>query len=130
MKRFIVNIPVKNFALSGIFITFMLLCAVGFAQTPTNLFEKGNKQYADENYQEAINSYEEVIKQGYQSPALYFNLANAEYKLNRIAPSVYYYEKALQLDPHNEDVQNNLSFAKNMTIDAITPLPQNMFKKW
>ena len=133
MKRFSNKFKLKGtqqvFALSAL-LCFMLISSFGFAQQPTDLFEKGNQQYANGNYQEAVNSYEEVAKQGYESAALYFNLANAQYKLNRIAPSVYYYEKALKLDPKNKDIQNNLTFAKNMTIDAITPLPQNTFKKW
>ena len=45
-------------------------------------------------------------------------------KLNRIAPSIYYYEKALQLAPNDKDIKNNLSFANNMTIDAIEVVPE------
>lgn len=55
---------------------------------------------------------------------MYFNLANAHYKLNHIAPSIYYYEKALQLSPNDKDVQNNIAFARNMTIDAIETVPE------
>ena len=49
--------------------------------------------------------------------------------MNRIAPSVYYYEKALQLSPNDKDIKNNLSFAQNMTIDAIEVLPEVGFSK-
>jgi len=61
---------------------------------------------------------------------LYFNLANAYYKLNSIGPSIYYYEKALQLAPNDSDILNNLTFAQNATIDAIEPLPKTVFAKW
>ena len=64
-----------------------------------------------------------LISTGHSSE-LYFNLANANYKLNNIAPSIYYYEKALQLDPNDEDIKNNLAFAQNMTIDAIDNIPE------
>jgi len=56
-------------------------------------------------------------------------LANAHYKLNHIAPSIYYYEKALQLAPNDQDIKNNLAFAKNMTIDAIEIMPDAGFSK-
>jgi len=110
----------------------MVLC-VSFgshAQTPEQLFETGNSQYAQNNYEEAIKNYEKVLDAGYESAAVYYNLGNANYKLNRIAPSIYNYEKALQLKPNDQEIKNNLEFAQNMTVDAITPLPQNTFKKW
>ncbi|MBH12831.1 MAG: ion channel protein, partial [Leeuwenhoekiella sp.] len=62
------------------------------AQTPQQLFETGNSQYAQNNFEEAIKNYEKVLDSGYESAAVYYNLANANYKLNRIAPSVYNYE--------------------------------------
>ena len=100
------------------------------AQTPLQLFETGNSQYAQNNFEEAIKNYEKVLDAGYESAAVYYNLANANYKLNRIAPSVYNYEKALTLKPNDKEIKNNLEFAQNMTIDAITPLPENTFKRW
>lgn len=94
-----------------------------FAQNNT-LFERGNTLYNEGKYTEAIDAYDLILKTDNHSAALYFNLANAHYKLNNIAPSIYYYEKALQLSPHDEDIKNNMAFAKNMTIDAIDVIPE------
>ena len=88
------------------------------------LFEQGNALYNDGNYTDAINKYEAILATKNESAALYFNLANAHYKLNNIAPSIYYYEKALQLAPNDDDIKHNLSFAKNMTVDAIDVVPE------
>ena len=88
------------------------------------LFDAGNKSYNEGNYQEAIESYERILNNGVHSSELYFNLGNAYYKLNRIAPSIYYYEKALLLSPKNKDIKANLSFAQNMTIDDIEVVPE------
>src|SRR5690606_7518806 len=60
----------------------------------------------------------------------YFNLGNANYKLNHIAPSIYYYEKALQLNPNDKEIKNNIGFARNMTIDAIDVIPEVGFSKF
>lgn len=83
------------------------------------LFEQANEKYADARYEEAIDLYEQIIKNGEASVAVYYNLGNAYYKLNEVAPSIYYYEKALQLSPNDEDVQNNIAFARSMTLDDI-----------
>lgn len=123
-------IGVKKSALHLVIAVFLLNCISLVAQTPEQLFETGNSQYAQNNFEEAIKNYEQVLEAGYESAAVYYNLANANYKLNRIAPSIYNFEKALQLKPNDQEIKNNLEFAQNMTVDAITPLPQNTFKKW
>ena len=100
------------------------------AQNPEQLFKEGNTYYANGQYQEAIDAYKKVLDSDQESAAVYYNLANAHFKLNNVAPSIYYYEKALQLAPADRDIKNNIVFAQKMRIDAITPLPENTFQKW
>ncbi len=83
------------------------------------LFEKGNSSYNEGVYETAKISYEQILENGETSAALYYNLANAHYKLNNLAPSIYYYEKALQLDPNDSDIKNNLAIAQNLVIDDV-----------
>jgi tetratricopeptide (TPR) repeat protein len=64
------------------------------------------------------------------SAALYFNLGNAFYRLNKVAESIYYFEKAKQLLPNDEDILVNSSFAQNMTIDAIEILPESQLEQF
>lgn len=94
------------------------------AQQNNTLFDKANSAYNNGEYQAAIEDYLKISQSGKHSAELYYNLANAYYKLNQIAPSIYYYEKALLLKPEDADIQNNLQFARNMTIDAIDTMPQ------
>lgn len=112
-----------------IYILSFLLSLVGFSQNQA-LFKKANTLYNDGKYAEAIDNYNTILESGNHSAELYFNLANANYKLNNIAPSVYYYEKALQLSPDDVDIKNNMAFAKNMTIDAIDVIPDSGFFKF
>lgn len=93
------------------------------------LFKDANNFYNEGKYQDAITNYLKILETGQHSASLYYNLGNAYYKLNQIAPSVYYYEKALQLAPNDADVKNNLLFAQNMTIDAIEVMPQTEISK-
>ncbi|MDO5979154.1 SH3 domain-containing protein [Flavivirga spongiicola] len=105
------------------YIVSFLLSLTAFSQNQT-LFGKANALYNEGKYAEAIDNYNAILDTENHSADLYFNLANAHYKLNNIAPSVYFYEKALQLAPNDEDIKNNLSFAQNMTIDAIDVIPE------
>uniref|UniRef100_UPI0026EB24CC tetratricopeptide repeat protein n=1 Tax=Mesonia mobilis TaxID=369791 RepID=UPI0026EB24CC len=110
-------------------IVFLLLSTSLFAQDNEALFEQASQDYANGNYNNAIEKYEKILANGETSANLYYNLANAHYKLDHIAPSVYNYEKALLLDPNHKDAQNNLVFAQNMTLDAIETLPKGSLSK-
>lgn len=114
---------------SLVYILTFLVCSIGFAQNES-LFEQGNTLYNQGEYDLAIQKYESIIENGEHSAELYFNLGNAHYKLNHIAPSIYYYEKALQLDPNDNEIKNNIAFARNMTIDAIDTSPEIGFSKF
>lgn len=96
---------------------------------PETLTE-ANKLYHNGKYEEAVVAYESILKEGFHSVAVYYNLANSHYKLNHVAPSIYFYEKALLLDPNDPDVLNNIQFAQAMTVDEIKPIPQVGFSKF
>ncbi|WP_370000945.1 tetratricopeptide repeat protein [Winogradskyella sp.] len=100
----------------------------GFAQNDQR-FEEANALYNDGKYAEAIDKYEAILETGQHSAELYYNLGNANYKLNNIAPSVYYFEKALMLNPNDKDIINNLAYAQKMTVDAIDEVPQVGFSR-
>lgn len=112
-----------------VYLWILLISFSGVAQSEA-LFNQGKDLYQAEKYQEALNIWLPILKSDQHSAALYFNIANAHYKLNNIGPSIYYYEKALQLDPSDSDIKNNLAFAENAKIDVIEPLPQTIFKRW
>ena len=69
-----------------------------------NIFSQANELYNKGSYIEAINNYKEIIKNDFHSAELYYNLGNAYYRLDSIASSVYYYEKALQLNPNDREI--------------------------
>ena len=104
-------------------LVIFLLGMAAFGQGET-LFEKASEAYNQGAYDEALDYYQQILDSGAHSAAVYFNMGNAHYKKNEIAPSIYYYEKALLLEPNDPEIKNNLIFARNMTLDAITPLPQ------
>lgn len=105
---------------------FILITQVLFAQ---NGFEQGNKLYQNGKYNEALTAYESVLSSKKQSAELYYNIANCYYKLNKVAPAIYNYEKALTLCPNDKDIVNNLHFAKKATIDEIKEVPKVGFEK-
>jgi tetratricopeptide (TPR) repeat protein len=112
-------------------ILFLLLILANnvIAQDEQKIFESANEMYKQQNYEKAIEIYKNIESLELVSSELYFNLGNAHYKLNEVGPAIFYYEKALQLDPDNEDVKNNLVFAQRLALDNIEELPKTFFQK-
>ena len=108
---------------------FLLAQVVGFSQTNQELFNEANKFYKKEAYNEAISIYKTIEETDYVSADLYYNLGNSYYKLNKVAPAIYYFEKALKINPNHTDAANNLKFANRMIIDEIEELPKTFFQK-
>lgn len=104
----------------------MLLAQSIWAQ---NGFDKGNELYRKGDFQGAAEAYESVLKSKKESAELYFNLGNAYYKLNRVAPSIYNYEKALLLNPTDREISNNLKFAQKLQIDDVKETSKVGFRK-
>lgn len=113
-----------------VFLLFLLISNILSAQDNDKLFANANALYKDGKYQEAITIYEQLEKSNLVSTELYYNLGNCYYKLNKVAPTIYNYEKALQINPLNEDARNNLVFAKRLSLDRIEEVPKSFFQKF
>jgi tetratricopeptide (TPR) repeat protein len=75
-------------------------------------FAQGNQRYADSAYAEAAEAYQQVLHTGYASGALYYNLGNTYFRLDRLGEAIRYYEKARLHLPATERVEHNLSIAR------------------
>ena len=113
-------------------ILFLLLIVANVvtAQNASDSFTSANNLYKTEKFEEAIQLYQKIETEGFISSELYYNLGNSYYKLNKVGPSIYYFEKSLKLNPLNEDVKNNLVFAKRLALDNIEELPNTIFQKF
>ena len=93
-------------------------------------WELGNKAYVDGNYERAAEEYCAIIEGGEYSMSLYYNLANAYFKMGEIGKSILYYNRALRIAPGNEDVRHNLSLAEAQTKDRIVAIPEFFLNRW
>ena len=112
-----------------IFLLFIVANSI-VAQTNNELFNEANNLYKNDKIEDAVALYQKIESQGMVSSQLYYNLGNSYYKLNKVGPSIYYFEKALKINPLNEDVKNNLVFAQRLALDNIEELPKTVFQKF
>lgn len=95
-----------------------------------SLISRGNRHYLNKNFSAAAECYSGVVRSGYESAGLYYNLGNAYYKTGDMARAILYYEKALLLQPGDEDTRQNLALANQRIIDKIDVIPSFFLKRW
>jgi len=104
--------------LKKIYIVIALMLAALTAK-PNELLKKAEAAYESRNYKKAIEHYEALVKEGYVSEKLFYNLGNAYYRNNQLGKAIYNYELAKKINPSDEDVKNNLGIAYSKTVDKI-----------
>ncbi|MDL2241343.1 tetratricopeptide repeat protein [Bacteroidales bacterium OttesenSCG-928-L03] len=97
-------------------LSLILLSANVWSQ---NLVLQADSAYVDGRFSDAVALYEQAIDEQGTSAQLYYNIGNSYYRLNKVAPAILNYERALLLDPANEDIKFNLEIAKLKTVDRI-----------
>lgn len=100
----------------------LMLFAPLFAAEGDDVFQQANDAYAEKEYGKAAELYQQLVDRGLVSFDLYYNLGNAYYRSGVVAPSILYYEKALKIDPSNEDAVFNLKVANLKVADRVEPL--------
>ena len=90
-----------------------------YAAEPS-LKEQADSAYSHEQYDKAIKLYEKLARKT-SDYKVYYNLGCAYYRIDNMAKSVLWLERASRLNPSDEDVQFNLTLVRNKTIDRITP---------
>ncbi len=114
---------------------FLLILSFAAAALSLNaqaddLMKEGNDFYQQEKYSEAIEAYNKILNQGFESSALYYNLGNANYRKGDLGKAILYYEKGLKLSPGDEDIEYNLQVANARTVDRITEVPKLFIVEW
>ncbi len=107
------------------FYLFTFLPFQGLALTKV----EADSAYVRGEYQQAINAYEALLKQG-ASAEIYYNLGNAYYRTENITKAVLNYERALLFSPGDRDIRFNLQLAQSKTIDKIIPESEMFFVTW
>ncbi|MEM6647706.1 MAG: SH3 domain-containing protein [Bacteroidota bacterium] len=94
------------------------------------VFDDANRHYQAGAYAEAIAQYQQAEASGYESGPLYYNMANAYYRLDEVGQAVRYYERARLLMPESPEVAHNLSIVRAGLTDQLSILPEPFWERW
>ena len=93
-------------------------------------FAKANYYYNESRYDTAVVIYERIMEEGFVSAPLLYNIGNTYFKMRNFPMAILNYEKALKLDPTNDEIKQNLAIANALITDKIEPMPVFFMTKW
>lgn len=109
---------------------FTLSATFCYGNEVAAIMSRADSAYQQENYTDAIALYEQIVANGNEGATLFYNLGNAYYKNGENAKALLWYERALKLDPSDEDIQHNIAFVNRKIIDKIDAVPETLFAQW
>lgn len=105
--------------------------ATGTEAVPVDsLWARANAAYSIADYRRAAALYTAILNRGVHSGKLYYNLGNSWFKQGRMGKAILNYNRALLLDPTDEDTQYNLAMANARIVDKIDAVPEFFLKSW
>ncbi len=110
-----------NYTLTGKQLWINLLCMLLAVNlyAGKEIFMQAEKLYSEKKYAEALQLYQSLENEKTHSAILYYNMGNCHYKMQNIANAIWYYEKALKLNPDDPEIKKNLEFANQKIRDNI-----------
>ena len=112
------------------FIYTIMFAALSLAVSAQTDKIAADSAYVKGDYKVAIEIYESLAANNGESADVYYNLGNAYYKSENIAKAVLNYERALLLNPGDEDIQFNLELARSKTVDKVAPEYKFFLMEW
>ena len=111
---------------------FFVIASMGMmAQTIQDQeFAKANYYYNESRYDTAVVIYERIMEEGFVSAPLLYNIGNTYFKMRNFPMAILNYEKALKIDPTNDEIKQNLAIANALITDKIEPMPVFFMTKW
>jgi tetratricopeptide (TPR) repeat protein len=98
--------------------------------TLPEIWKKAIQAYEQKQYENALQLFREIEKNGKVSSELYFNIGNCYYKLSQPGYAILYYERALLLNPTDPDIHYNLNLVRKQIPGLIKVPPKFFLLEW
>ncbi len=119
MKRIIVVITLTTVLITAIVLTQQVLLLANSSATAGQSMATANQLYEAGQFVPAAQAYQQLIDQGYQDSALYYNLGSAYFKQGDMGRAILNFRRAEQSAPRDGDIEANLNLARSQIVDRL-----------
>ena len=93
---------------------FLGLARTAHADLLDEAWKRGNDAYFHGDFAAAIAAYEQLDRQEVVARDLYYNLGVAHFRQGNLGRAIWSFERALGVDPEDEDARFNLAQARKL----------------
>ncbi|GEM_PF-1981725 len=109
--------------------TYSVSAQADSAANSDALLSKAISNYEEGNFSEALRLYESLLATQ-ESPELFHNLSLAYFNNGELGKAILYMERALRLDPLDEDINKNLNLLYENVESDVQDLPPFFILAW
>jgi len=88
--------------------------ALAWDAESVEMFNDANQLYRDQKFEEARYLYETLAQKYPETSTFYFNLGNTQFRLGKLGETILNYERALMLNPRDQDTRANLNYVESL----------------
>lgn len=92
--------------------------------------QKAMHDYQTKQYDNALSSYQSLLKENPENALLYYNIANVYYRKNAIPEAILAYKNALFFNPDLKEASTNLKLAQSRITKSIKKHDAIFFVLW
>lgn len=104
----------RSFATLLVIVALSMGAQTARAETVEQAYAGALKSYYAGNYKAAVQALERLVALPLHHEELFYDLGCAYFRLGRLGPAIYNYERALALDAGFEDARYNLELAREL----------------
>ena len=93
-------------------------------------WEAGNRFYSQKQYDSAAFYFEKIAALKPDDAAVYYNLGNTYYRLNKVGLAVLNYERALRKSPNHKEANDNLVLTHSRIPNRVLQVRDIFFVRW
>jgi len=121
-----IRVKIKQF----LFITFFCAAWAVPSAARGQSFQEAGRYYKENNYDRAIEAYDKIRRDGFESGELYYNLGNSYFKKGDLGRALLNFERAKFFIPHDGDLRSNYDYVRSALNSPVRYSYEPWFFRW